>query len=139
MRNIMTKMIENYQKEVADLKEQIKAKRITNPSHTLNQRLNWVLAKWEAVSEVLLEFDKKNLTKMIEIQNANNIIDKMLSKGYNKQQILEAVYKTGIPQGTALRLFLQKRSRLSAETPEQRPEAHSDNVGKSESLLLVLL
>lgn len=59
MRTIMTKMIENYQQEVADLKEQIKAQRITNPNHTLNQRLNWVLAKWEAVVEVLEEYDKQ--------------------------------------------------------------------------------
>lgn len=70
MRKIMTTMIENYNKEVATLKEQIKAQRITNPSHTLNQRLNWVLAKSEAVSEVLAEYDKQN-------QEWNDFVDQI--------------------------------------------------------------
>lgn len=58
MREIMTKMIENYDAEIQQLKDSIKAKMIWNPSHSLYKKLAWFSAKREAVLEVLNEYDK---------------------------------------------------------------------------------
>lgn len=57
MREIMIKMIENYDAEIQQLKDSIKAKRIWNPSHELYKKLTWLGGKREAVSEVLAEYD----------------------------------------------------------------------------------
>lgn len=124
MIEIMKKMLKNYDMEIEKFELQLKDQKITNPAHMLYKELNWTLAKKEAVQDVLNEYYRKSDEKEKKIQAAKTLIDEMLAKGYRKNKIIEAVYKTGIPMCTAVRLFLQRCSLLLAETPVQKLGGH---------------
>lgn len=58
MREIMIKMIENYDNQLAQVEAEIVTKKIWNPTHELYRKQLWLKAKSEAVKEVLKEYDK---------------------------------------------------------------------------------
>lgn len=60
MREIMTKMIENYNRQLAQVEAEIVTNKIINPAHELYRRQLWLKAKKQAVMEVLKEYDKEN-------------------------------------------------------------------------------
>lgn len=59
MREIMIKMIENYDNQLVQVEAEIVTKKILNPAHELYRKQLWLKAKSEAVKEVLAEYDKE--------------------------------------------------------------------------------
>lgn len=58
MRAIVEKMIENYRKEILDLRIKMYNHRCSNTYYSFKNRLEWVKAKKEAAEDILAEIDK---------------------------------------------------------------------------------
>lgn len=59
MKSIANKLIENYNKQLAEVEGEIVEKKIMNPAHELFRKQIWLKAKLEAIKQVLKELDLK--------------------------------------------------------------------------------